>query len=171
MTAYLQHTHHLLATFDTYLVSHVPRSENSHADALARLASSLEQGIGRNIHVEFLDQPSTQALLICTIDHSPTWMDPIIQFLQNQTLPADSAKARRVCYCSARYLIINGTLYKRGFNLTYLHCPPPKEGEYVLREIHEGICCNHSSARSLAHKAIRQGYFWPSLHTNAQAFT
>ncbi|CAL2271715.1 unnamed protein product [Prunus armeniaca] len=26
-------------------------------------------------------------------------------------------------------------------------------------------------ARSLAHKAIRQGYFWPSLHTDAQAFT
>ncbi|XP_020426600.1 uncharacterized protein LOC109950865 [Prunus persica] len=41
MTAYLQHTQHLLATFDAYLISQVPRSENSHADALARLASAL----------------------------------------------------------------------------------------------------------------------------------
>ncbi|KAI5342523.1 hypothetical protein L3X38_010398 [Prunus dulcis] len=171
MTAYLQHARHLLATFHAHTIKQVPRSENSHADALARLASALEQGMGRHIHIEFLAQPSTQAPLICTIDHSPTWMDPILQFLQNQTLPANPAEARRVHHRSARYLIINGSLYKRGFSLPYLRCLTPEEGHYVLREIHEGICGNHSGARSLAHKAIRQGYFWPSLHTDAQAFT
>ncbi|XP_008229063.1 PREDICTED: uncharacterized protein LOC103328449 [Prunus mume] len=171
LIAYLQHTHHLLATFDAHLISQVPRSENSHADALARLAWALEQGIGRNIHIEFLDQRSTQAPLIYTIDHSPTWMDPIIQFLQNQTLPAGLAEARRVGYRSAPYLIINDCLYKPGFSLPYLRCLTPEEGNYVLWEIYEGICDNHSSARSLAHKPIRQGYFWPSLHTDAQAFT
>ncbi|KAI5312660.1 hypothetical protein L3X38_041833 [Prunus dulcis] len=82
MTAYLQHARHLLATFHVHSINQVPRSENSHADALAKLALALEQGIGRHIHIEFLDQPSTQAPLICTIDHSPTWMDPILQFLQ-----------------------------------------------------------------------------------------
>ncbi|KAI5343261.1 hypothetical protein L3X38_011137 [Prunus dulcis] len=171
MTAYLQHARHLLATFHAHSIRQVPRSENSHADALARLASALEQGTGRHIHIEFLAQPSTQAPLICTIDHSPTWMDPILQFLQNQTLPANPAEARRVRHRSARYLVINGSLYKRGFSLPYLRCLTPEEGHYVLREIHEGICGNHSGARSLAHKAIRQGYFWPSLHTDAQAFT
>ncbi|KAI5351697.1 hypothetical protein L3X38_004588 [Prunus dulcis] len=171
MTAYLQHARHLLATFHAHTIKQVLRSENSHADALARLASALEQGMGRHIHIEFLAQPSTQAPLICTIDHSPTWMDPILQFLQNQTLPANPAEARRVRHRSARYLIINGSLYKRGFSLPYLRCLTPEEGHYVLREIHEGICGNHLGARSLAHKAIRQGYFWPSLHTDAQAFT
>ncbi|CAL8168858.1 unnamed protein product [Prunus armeniaca] len=171
MTAYLQHTCHLLRTFDAHLISQVPRSENSHADALAGLASALEQGIGGNIHLEFLDQPNTQAPLICTIDHSPTLMDPIIQFLQNQTLPTNPAEARRVRYSSARYLIINGDLYKRSFSLPYLRCLTPEEGNYVLREIHEGICNNHSGAQSLAHKTIRQGYFWPSLHIDAQTFT
>ncbi|KAI5327751.1 hypothetical protein L3X38_027147 [Prunus dulcis] len=134
MTAYLQHARHLLATFHAHTIRQVPRSENSHADALARLASALEQGMGRHIHIEFLAQPSTQAPLICTIDHSPTWMDPILQFF-----------------------------------LPYLRCLTPEEGHYVLREIHEGICGNHSGARSVAHKAIRQGYFWPSLHIDAQA--
>ncbi|CAL2246368.1 unnamed protein product [Prunus armeniaca] len=98
-------------------------------------------------------------------------MDPIIQFLQNQTLPADPAEARRVRYRSTRYLIINVALYKRGFSLPYLQCLTLEKGNYVLREIHEGICGNHSGACSLAQKAIRQGYFWPSLHTDAQAFT
>ncbi|KAI5344902.1 hypothetical protein L3X38_012779 [Prunus dulcis] len=171
MTAYLQHARHLLATFHAHSIKQVPRSENSHADALSRLASALEPGRGRHIHIEFLAQPSTQAQLICTIDHSPTWMDPILQFLQNQTLPANPVEARRVRHRSARYLIINGSLYRRGFSLPYLRCLTPEEGHYVLREIHEGICGNHSGARSLAHKAIRQGYFWPSLHTDAQAFT
>ncbi|CAL2230994.1 unnamed protein product [Prunus armeniaca] len=171
MTAYLQHTHHLLTTFNAYLIGQVPRSENSHADALARLASAMEQGIGRNIHIEFLDQPSTWAPCICVIDQSPTWMDLITQFLQNRTLPDDPAEARRVRYRSARYLIINGALHKRGFSLPYLRCLTPEEGTYVLREIHDGICGNHSGARSLAYKIIRQGYFWPSLHTDAQTFT
>ncbi|CAL9030607.1 unnamed protein product [Prunus brigantina] len=67
-------------------------------------------------------------------------MDPILQFLQNQTLPADPAEARRVRYRSARYLILNGALYKRGFSLPYLRCLTPEEGNYVLKEIHEGIC-------------------------------
>ncbi|CAL2229572.1 unnamed protein product [Prunus armeniaca] len=98
-------------------------------------------------------------------------MDRIIRFLQNQTLPADSTEAQRVRYRSARYLIINGVLYKHGFSLPYLRCLTPEEGNYVLWEIHEGICGKHSGSRSLAQKAIRQGYFWPSLHTNAQAFT
>ncbi|CAL2271277.1 unnamed protein product [Prunus armeniaca] len=82
-------------------------------------------------------------------------MDPILQYLQNQTLPADPAEAQRVRYRSTRYLIINGALYKRRFSLPYLGCLTPEEGHYVLREIHEGICGNHSGARSLAHKAIR----------------
>ncbi|CAL8136170.1 unnamed protein product [Prunus armeniaca] len=95
-------------------------------------------------------------------------MDLILQFLQNQTLPADPAEARRVRYRSARYLIINDALYNRGFNLPYLRCLTLEEGNYVLREIHEGICGNHSGARLLAHKVIWQGYFWPSLHPDAQ---
>ncbi|CAL2234271.1 unnamed protein product [Prunus armeniaca] len=100
--------------------------------------------------------PFTQAPLICTIDHSPTWMDPIIQFLQNQTLPADPAEALR--YRSTRYLIINGALYKRGFSLPYLRCLTPEEGNYVIWDIHEGICDNRSGARPLAHKAFIQKY-------------
>ncbi|KAI5338508.1 hypothetical protein L3X38_017779 [Prunus dulcis] len=159
MTAYLQRTHHLLTTFDAYRISQIPCSENNHADALATLASAVEQGIGLNIHLEFLDQPSTQIPTICTIDHSPTWMDPILQFLQNQTLPIDPAEARRVCYGSTRYLVINGALYKRSFSLPYLRCLIPEEGNYVIREIHDGICSNHFSARSLAQEAIRWGYF------------
>ncbi|CAL2270989.1 unnamed protein product [Prunus armeniaca] len=119
--------------------------------------------------MEFLDQPSTQVPLICTIDHSPTWMDPILQFLQNQMLPADPAEARCVRYHSARYMIINDALHKHGFSLPYLRCLTQEEGNYVIREIHEGICGNHLSARSLAHKATSDPHFIPMLRPSPRS--
>ncbi|KAL0403772.1 UNVERIFIED_CONTAM: protein putative RECOMBINATION INITIATION DEFECT 1 [Sesamum radiatum] len=42
--------------------------------------------------------------------------------------------------------------------------------EYVLREVHEGSCRNHSGGRSLAQKVTRQGYFWPTLVKDAMEF-
>ena len=46
----------------------------------------------------------------------------------------------------------------------------PKEADYVMREIHEGICGNHSGARSLVNKLIRARYYWPSMQKDAQAY-
>ncbi|CAL2272242.1 unnamed protein product [Prunus armeniaca] len=40
-------------------------------------------------------------------------------------------------------------------------------GDYVLQEVHSGVCDDHSGSRSLAHKVFRQGYFWPTLHQDA----
>ncbi|CAL2266568.1 unnamed protein product [Prunus armeniaca] len=121
---------------DSQLVIHQVNQDFTAKDtsmtAYLQLALALEQGIGRSIHIEFLDQPSTQAPLICTIDHSPTWIDPILQFLQNQTLLDNFAEARHVRFRSARYLIINGALYKRGFSLPYLQCLTLEEGNYVI---------------------------------------
>ena len=34
-----------------------------------------------------------------------------------------------------------------------------KNTEYVLREVHEGVCGNHIGARALAGKVLRQGYY------------
>jgi hypothetical protein len=50
--------------------------------------------------------------------------------------------------------MVNGTLYKRGFMLPLLKCISSEEGNYILREIHEGVYGSHSGARVLAHKAV-----------------
>ena len=47
--------------------------------------------------------------------------------------------------------------------MPYLNCLNPKEAMYVLWEIHEGVCGNHSRPRSLVGKTIRAGYFWPTM--------
>ncbi|XP_021799986.1 uncharacterized protein LOC110744317 [Prunus avium] len=120
MTAYLSSAHLLLQQFQAYEIRQVPRSENSHADALARLASAINDKIGRKVPVEILAQPSTTTVDICTVRYEDTWMSSIYTYLTNGTLPEDKAQARGLRYRSARYIVINNILYKRGYT-TPLH--------------------------------------------------
>lgn len=41
---------------------------------------------------------------------------------------------------------------------------------YVLREIHEGACDNHSKMDSLVLKIMRVGYYWPLIEEDAKCF-
>ena len=62
-------------------------------------------------------------------------------------------------------------LYKRGFSTPLLKYVNLEEGNYILQEIHERICDNHVGGQSLVYKALRQGYFWPTMKTDAMDFT
>ena len=90
-------------------------------------------------------------------------MTPIISYLKDGSFPEGKDEARRLRVRSARYVLLNDVLYKRGFSQPYLRCLSPDEENYVLREIHEGACGNHSGARSLIHKVVRAGYYWPTI--------
>ena len=60
-------------------------------------------------------------------------MAPIISFLQDEHLPQDIEEAKKR---AARFMILNGTLYKKGFSMTYLKCVDEEEVRYILEEIH-----------------------------------
>ncbi|GJW96991.1 reverse transcriptase domain-containing protein [Tanacetum coccineum] len=44
-----------------------------------------------------------------------------------------------------------------------LWCVDPLQANYVIQEIHTGACDMHLKARSVVTKAIRQGYYWPTM--------
>ncbi|KAM2493217.1 hypothetical protein PS1_044647 [Malus domestica] len=131
MAAYLAQTRLLLKHFH-YQITQVPRAANSHADALARLASAVEDKIGRKIHVELLAAPSTMVAEVCNLQQEDSWITPIYKFLAHGTLPIDKVQAKQIRYKSARYLIINDQLYRRGFTLPYLRCLTPVEAKSVI---------------------------------------
>ena len=85
-------------------------------------------------------------------------MTPIISYLKDGSLLEGKDEARRLRVRSAKYVLLNEVLYKRGFSQPYLRCLSPDEANYVLREVHEGACGNHSGAKSLIHKIVRAGY-------------
>ena len=91
-------------------------------------------------------------------------MDSIIQFLREDTLPEEKIEADKVRKKATRFwLSKNQKLYKRSFSRLYLLCVHPEMTESLLEELHEGICGSNTGGRSLAHRAITQGYWWPNM--------
>nr|GFA49514.1 hypothetical protein [Tanacetum cinerariifolium] len=44
----------------------------------------------------------------------------------------------------------------------------PEKANYGLREIHEGSCSMHVGTQSVVPKALRIGYYWPTMHKDAR---
>ncbi|CAL2231351.1 unnamed protein product [Prunus armeniaca] len=65
--AYLSATHQLLQKFWAYEIRQIPRTENSHADTLARLAFIINDKIGSKVPAEILDHPSIVTSEVCTV--------------------------------------------------------------------------------------------------------
>ena len=95
-------------------------------------------------------------------------MDSIIQFLKEDILPEERLEADKVRRKATRlWLFENQKLYKRSFSGPYLLCVHPKMTESLLEELREGICRSHIGGRSLAHRTITQGYWWPNMQNEA----
>jgi len=98
---------------------------------------------------------------------NPEWAADVVQYLRNRSLPDDNLLSRKVKIHSARYVLIGGVLYRKGYTEPLLKCLMNSEAEDVLKEIHEGVCGNHSCSRMLAHKAMRAGYYWPTMNKDS----
>ena len=105
------------------------------------------------------------------IDISDSWMMSIAKYLEDGTLPTDIVEARKLKVKATRFILVHGILYRTGFSLPYLCCLDKLEAEYVMKEVHEGICGNHSGARSLVHKLVQVGYYWPTMQKDAVSYT
>ena len=169
MILYLKKVRELLKKFIRVQVKHVPRSENSRANALAKLATASQEDLGRLTPIEHLPEPlvSVDNGEVSPVMSEPSWMDPIWDYLVDGKLSSDPKKASKLRARSARFTVHQGTLYKRGFSAPILKCVGKEDANYILREVHEGICGNHIGARTLAGKTLRQGYYWPTMLKDA----
>ena len=169
MILYHQKVRDLLKKFVLVQVKHVPRTKNSRANALVKLATALQEDLGRSTPVEYLAKPSIDpySMAVAPVESAPSWMDPIWDYINDKTLPDDPKEAAKRRARSARFTNHKGSLYKRGFFTPFLKCITEEDTEYVLREVHEGICGNHIGARTLAGKVLRQGYYWPTMLKDA----
>ena len=163
MQKYLKLTKHLIQEFEEVEFEQVPRSQNMVADEISKLASLEDGRIDEDLAMEIQKHPSIEEVQTFIIQDRSSWMTPILSFLRDGHLPQDPGEARKIKKRAARFTILNDVLYKRGFSMSYLKCVDVDETKYILEEIHGGICGNHASPRSLVSKAIRTGYFWPTM--------
>ena len=169
MILYLKKVQDLLKKFVLVQVRHIPKAENSRADALAKLATALQEDLSRLTPVEYLAEPSIDLYgeEVAPIGSEPSWMDPIWDYIINKCLPDDPKEASKTRTRSAGFTNNKGSLYKRGLFTPILKCIAGKDTDYVLREVHEGVGGNHIGARALAEKVLRQGYYWPAMLRDA----
>ena len=163
MARYLAKVKSLQSQFNYYVVEHVPRAENAMADALSKLASSSVAGAAKTIFFEELNRPSTEEAEVLVLEEGDDWMTPITKFLSSGILPEDRKEAEKLKRRSARFLLVDGRLYRKSFSGPYLRCVRPALAQKILEEIHEGVCSNHIGGRTLAQKVFRQGYYWPTV--------
>lgn len=95
-----------------------------------------------------------------SIEVGSSWMDLLVLFLRDRTLPKDKSRAKKIQRKAPRYwLFEEQKLYKCLFFRPYLFCVQPKAVEPPLEELHEGIYGCYRGRRSLSHRALTQGYW------------
>ncbi|GJX31534.1 reverse transcriptase domain-containing protein [Tanacetum coccineum] len=171
MIQYLEKVRTLASSFKVFSIKQVPRSKNKKADALSKIASISFAHLSKQVLVEELKEKSISKVEILAVveEEGDTWMTPIYEYLTEETLPVDVKKARAVRRKSQRFAILNGILYKKSLLRPWLRCVRLLQENYVLREIHEGSCSMHAGTRFVVAKALRIGYYWPTMHKDAMA--
>ena len=170
MKVYFDKALALSCQFQSFIIEQVPQELNQRADELAKGAALGEYDRRIEI-VSVAEHDVFSAEQICSINNEPpSWMDLIIMYLQHEELPKNKNKARNLWIRAARYALIGNHLYCKSFIGPYMRCLSPEDARRLLEEIHEGICRNHSGGRSLAHKALTAGYYWPYMMTKAREY-
>ena len=156
MKKYLEKVLRLVKKFKETNFVQIPMEENMEADALAKeaLATGAMDEFDEVQYVPSIDLPEVQQ-----IENRENWMTPIVSYLKDGKLPEGKDEAKKLRVRAARYVLMDEVLYKRGFSQPYLRCLALDEANYVLKEVHEGACGNHSRARSFIHKVVRAGYY------------
>ena len=85
----------------------------------------------------------------------PSWMDSLVLFLKDGTLPEEKREADKVRRKAPHFwLSKDQNLYKHSFFGLYLLCVHPEATKPLLEELHEGIYGSHIGGTSLSHKAL-----------------
>ena len=167
---YREELQKLQADFRKMTIQHIPRGQNSQADALSKLATAGTLKEDDSIKVLDIPHPSihkSEQVLALTEEQMDPWYLEMWKFLTREELPTDAISARRIKRMSAKYSLIDGDLYKRGYTLPWLRCLNSDTAAQMLAEAHEGVCGTHQGAKTLSRRVLRAGFFWPTMHADA----
>ncbi|XP_076908898.1 uncharacterized protein LOC143565958 [Bidens hawaiensis] len=81
--------------------------------------------------------------------------------------PRRKVAARKIRHKALNYQIQDGVLNRRSFLGQLLRCVDAEDANYLIREIHEGICSLHAGPRMVMAKPMNVGYYWPGMHMDA----
>ncbi|XP_061342484.1 uncharacterized protein LOC133288684 [Gastrolobium bilobum] len=120
--------------------------------------SQLNRGSAKHNNVE-----------LCNGDNlAADWRKPLVDYLEKGILPEDHLEARKLVRDVTQYTIVNDQLFRKGLHNPMLKCLSSEGAKYVLTEIYEGINDHHMGGKALARKALRAGYYWPTMGADSK---
>jgi len=135
------------SAFNQVRIEHIPRTDNIRAGILSKLASTKLKSCHRSLLQHTLSTPSITNTCH-SLTHSQTdnlthpqadkWTTPYNRYLQTGNPPPNIDKTWIAK--AARYTMIGDDLYKRGYGQPLLKCVTAKQAQYIIKELHEGIC-------------------------------
>ena len=158
MQKYLAKVQDALVGLSKFEIGHIPREENARADLLYKLASTKKASNYHSVVEEVIPYPS-----ITLHVQEAEWRTPLIDYIEGGVTPEDDKESKQLVRKATRFALIEGHLFRKGISTPLLKCIRPEEVWYVLAEIHERSCGHHVGAKSLARKALRVSYFWPTM--------
>ncbi|XP_057250034.1 uncharacterized protein LOC130591127 [Beta vulgaris subsp. vulgaris] len=172
MVKYVEKAKEIIAQLEQFEVEAIPRAENMKADSLSKLASSDSFQVEGMVTVDILKEKSIaqKVAKVYSIDQQGEWFTELVRYKQTGMLPADPTAAKKLQKQASWYVIYQNELYKKSFSLPLLKCATSAEAVKIMEEIHEGVCGNHIGGKALALKALRAGFYWPSMLSDAQGY-
>ena len=117
MAKYVSLVKQRLGSFSSWKLEHIPRDCNEKADTLAIVAASLP--ITKTVFLPIYYQPDSSIIItrVSQVDEvSPSWIDPIVQYINTGELSNERNKAHKIQIQSARFSLVNGQLFKRSLD-------------------------------------------------------
>ncbi|WZZ45649.1 hypothetical protein YC2023_041908 [Brassica napus] len=158
MEAYLKLVRKLAQKFDCFALTRIPRSENVQVDALAALASSSDPRLKRVIPVEFIEHPSIGPPIVVNLIEGQDdeeeevtirpqseqsdygcdtpWLQKIRDYIIDGHLPTEKWAARKVRRQAARYVTLEGEIYKWRFSGPLMTCLEGEKARKVMEDVH-----------------------------------
>lgn len=87
-------------------------------------------------------------------------MKLVLEYILNGVIPKDQKERRKLQRRDAKFCIIDNNLYRRGFTQLLFKCLRAVEVAYVMAEIYERCCGQHSGHKTLTSKILRVDYYW-----------
>lgn len=162
MRMYLPKPRELIKQLAQFSIIHIPMSENKQADTLARMVSLADGLAPWTIMWDLLCQPSMNAKEEFPLNRLSTWINEVIQYLQDDDLPND-CEADQIKHKPEWFLWHDNQLYKESVTHPLPKCVTREEGDYILREMYQGAYESHQGGRTIAGKDLRASYYWPTL--------
>ncbi|KAL0445196.1 UNVERIFIED_CONTAM: hypothetical protein Slati_2242300 [Sesamum latifolium] len=148
------------------VLSRHAREENVKADCLSKLASALEDCRTRHITIQYL--PEARSLLaVQPIATRVDWRTPITKWIEEGHLRATDGRLPD-SKGELPFLDTSRHPLQTVLHAPFAEMPIHRRRSHILQKIHSGCCGAHAGTWTLANKALRAGYFWPTMKQDAR---